>query len=221
MDDRRHVGASFLPGLLLLSACSTVTLPAPPVPAKEAPRLPEPPNDPPWGYGRVVLDVVGERANAELLTSRTDTMAYVDAWRAFRHEAKATPLCRTPCTVDLPLGSHELRFVTDDQDKTGTDFVVAAPKTTVFRHAPGEVFPQKGGQMAGAAMIGVGAPLAVIGGLVVVASQTSDKATDDAKTGAIIFTASSVGLFALGALMFVFFPPKFRPSSSVQWEVAR
>lgn len=205
--------------VVLLAGCATRTLPPPPLPSKEV-VVPMPQEPPRPGTGRVLLDVVSEVATVEYVRERTDGYAYVNGTLVIAHNsARTESLCRTPCVLDLPYGSHEVKLTGPGEEWTESDFVVAAPRPSVFRYAPGRSRPRTVAQVLGATGIGIGAPLTIIGGIVMAGQK--DSATSAQRNGALAVTAASAGLLAAGVAMLMLFPVEYQPASSLQWELGQ
>ena len=86
--------------LLFLAAAAlscTVTLPAPGPPPRYTPLLREAPGPLAEGRGRILVDAINGPARVALVEPTGDRF-----------------LCLSPCAVDLPVGTHTLHFVVDD-----------------------------------------------------------------------------------------------------------
>lgn len=119
---RHGLRAVFLLGVAMYG-CGVRYLPPPAVPQRVVPEVELQPEAPAEGEGRIVLDTVGEPARVGLTRS-----GY------FRGA-----LCITPCALNLPLGPHELTFVSRaDPRRASTGVVAVGARPSVYQHALGE-----------------------------------------------------------------------------------
>lgn len=155
--------------------CGVLDVPPPRTPSLEAPPVDDPRSTPvPNARGRVVLDAVDEHAQVSRVVSRTEPVpgSYVMTWGHHSVVMGATVqkelLCVTPCTLDLPLGLHELVFSSSGEERnaSGAFVTVSGGKPMVVRHAIGYDRPYSGAYMGGAISLALGVGLTLIGGLV-------------------------------------------------------
>lgn len=107
--------------MLAASCAGTRRLDPPPAPAAIVPPVAFPAEPPPPGTGRIVLDVVDGPSDVQI-----KVLQPVGAiW---------SPLCTSPCVVDLPQGPHELNFsLRSDHGHSDTDTVMVPPATSMYR----------------------------------------------------------------------------------------
>ena len=148
--------------------------PPPRTPALLRPAVDDPSATPtPAGRGRIVLDAVDDRAQVARVISTTRIEPSTTTWT--RKSAWPLPvavqtelLCVTPCTVDLPLGAHELVFSSSGDDRNASRAVVTVSggRPIVVRHALGYDHPFSTGYLLGAVSLVAGIGLSVMGALV-------------------------------------------------------
>jgi hypothetical protein len=181
------------------------------------------------GLGRVRVDVVGKPARVELVEGRDYAEGTQPAVAAnFNGGVETTwgervrPACdKTPCDLELPYGTYELRYT--QGNRTDTGFVSVDPAPSVAVHAIGErrrdstVLNLCGGFLAATALIAF--PIGA--GLVVTSPEPgSGQTSDDRRT--IGLTTLLVGGAALvGAAVCLTTGPGFdRSGPTRQWPVA-
>lgn len=169
------------------AGCGVVELPPPATPTLETPAVEDPrATSVPNGRGRLVLDAVDERVQVARVTSTTtvEPPAYPSnkGWGP-PATVQTELLCITPCTVDLPIGAHELLFKSsaDDRNQSRALVTVSGGRPLVVRHALGYDRPYSGAYVAGAIGLVAGIGFTLIGGLVLsfaaLSSPTSGNGT--------------------------------------------
>jgi hypothetical protein len=124
--------------VLTLAASCGRTLSPPAAPERVVPTNfisipPEP------GLGHVLLDTPDGPATVVEVTSRSSASASgaYGVWADASGETTRA-VCTTPCEVNLPYGTHELRFtLVDDGSRESTANIVAGEHPSVARHAVG------------------------------------------------------------------------------------
>lgn len=218
---------SFVLSSTIAMSCATRYLPPPAAPERVAPQAVAEAPPAHEGEGTVTLDVAGERARVERVTSRTQ---YVNpgAGMTFGRRGSALtptmqytlqPLCETPCAVNLPLGPNELLFSSLDpsSSRSSAAFVQVSPRPSVVRHALGSQTSHVGGIIGAILMGGFGAAGVMAGGALLLVDQSSERHTDGLGTaGAItlgVGAALAAGAVALGLLS----RPEEQPGATTQW----
>jgi hypothetical protein len=164
---------------LLLASCIH-KLPPPRAPAEQAPQLALPTTPPKAGYGRTYLDVPEGVANVDLFvgTGRVAgafplfvggllmTMTYSESVDEFRR------LCITPCVLDLPSGTHEVKFtMRGDPERTDrTTVMFDAPAAYV--HSIGRDQRNKGKLIGSAFVFSTGAAFVLTSPIVFAAGES-------------------------------------------------
>jgi hypothetical protein len=104
----------------------------------------------------VTFDSVGERARVERITSRSQYVNLSAGMTLGRRgmttftpttQYNLAPLCETPCTVNLPLGAHEVLFsaVAPSSNRVSSVFVQSEATPTIVWHAMGMQSSNLGG----------------------------------------------------------------------------
>lgn len=126
----------------------------------------------PAGRGRVILDAVDDRAQVARVVSTTQIEPATSTWA--RKSAWPLPvavqtelLCVTPCTVDLPIGAHELVFSSSGEERNQSRALVTVSggPPMVMRHALGYDRPFSTGYILGAVSLTAGIGFTLMGGL--------------------------------------------------------
>ena len=115
-----------------LMACSNVVvLPPRHAPPQAMPAIAMPATPVPEGHGRVVIDTSD---------GPMDVVAQTTASFTSNVPPRSGFLCRTPCAVDLPLGSYTLYFSGLSADAARGDVarLEVRPGINVLRRAPGK-----------------------------------------------------------------------------------
>jgi hypothetical protein len=115
------------------SACTDKYLPTPETPARVLPALPVEPGPAAEGQGRIALDVVdGPSTVEEILATESWKGTYVaGSAERTRH------LCDTPCVLNLPYGTYNMRFTLKDGSRHSEENVVIGARPSVYRYATG------------------------------------------------------------------------------------
>jgi hypothetical protein len=188
-------------------------------------HAPPPPHE---GEGQVTLDVSTGRARAELVTQRTQVEPYQSGvgfaprgYGGYAPQAQYTlrPLCLTPCTVNLPQGTHEVLFSDVDMGsgRTSTAFVDVGAAPSVLRHAMGRQTSSVGGIVGAVVMGGLGTALSLAGGMLMGFQDASQPGHENlAIAGGVtlgVGAALGVGAIVLGLTS----RPTVQPGTSTQW----
>jgi hypothetical protein len=211
--------------------------PPPPVPERVAVAPDVVPAAPPAaGEGRLVVDVVGEKAKVfevtELTTRTNPGYGGKNSWMAPPQlDRKMRPLCLTPCAVDLPLGWHSLVFEsTSDPTRTSTADVTVPPQPTALRHALGRDKPANGAYVGGIAMIIPAGGLVIMGTVATVigaaAKDPGPNPTGGTKGDARVFLPIGLVLLGIGAalgiggsILIANNAPERQPGTTTQWSL--
>jgi hypothetical protein len=120
-------------------------------------------------------------------------------------------LCETPCVVDLPFGSHRLRFRRgDDADEAS---IIVGRRPSVYRRALGyRRAPSPWTSVGGMTAVGLGIPGLLTGPLLI--------GEKSASTAGIALTAASGALSVLGGVLLAQYRDTIQPGAAVQWEPA-
>jgi hypothetical protein len=141
---------------------------------------------------------------------------------AFSHHEKTKHVCVTPCAVNLPLGSHALRFASQSSDHTGIFSVDVGSKPTVFRTELGYWHPRGfAANVLSSSMFYFGVAGLVIGGSLTPLA-TSDSDHPNGYRIAMMANLIGGGALVLGSILLDFFVrDERRASSSVQFSQDR
>lgn len=222
----RALGA--LLGVCCLGGCATKFLPAPQEPSRVVPHVVNAPPPPHEGEGQVTLATTSGRARAELVTQRTQVEPYQSgagfAPRGYNGYAPQTqytlrPLCLTPCTVNLPLGTHEVLFsdVNMGSGRTSTAFVDVGATPSIVRHTMGRQTSSVGGLVGAIVMGGLGVALSLAGGMLIGFQDASDTSRASLGLAGGITLGIGAGL-GVGAVLLGFASrPTVQPGASTQW----
>lgn len=217
----RSVVALALTALLATSAvgCGVEQLPAARPPSGTLPAEVEmPPEPPPPGRGRVILDTDGEPASVVEITGGTVRARGTGVLTADAIGIK--PLCTTPCVVDLTYGSHPivLRSMSDETHQSETELDVGA-RAKVFRHTLGERTDGGGLRVVGASMLTLGILAVVAGTVLWTAGTTSSRGSPSLATNGEVLTMGGAGGVLLSIPFLVMGRPTERPGSTTQWSL--
>lgn len=197
--------------LLLVGGCGVEHLPPPQAPSREAPDASiVPAKAPPPGTGRVLLEANGEHAEVAEISATDDASVVA-----------VTPLCTTPCVIDLPYGPHPLLFhSTTDPSRESEAEVDVGPRPKVLRHSLGERRDGGPAHTAGVAMIVLGAIAATTGAILWSASA----AGPDEGRGSLAGVGQGVtvlgGASALLGIPLLFSDrPSERPGATTEWSL--
>jgi hypothetical protein len=216
---QRSVVALALTALLASSAvgCGVEQLPAARPPSRTLPAEVEmPPEPPPPGRGRVILDTDGEPASVVEITGGA-----VPSTGALTADVIGIrPLCTTPCVVDLTYGSHPivLRSMSDETHQSETELDVGA-RAKVFRHTLGERTDGGGLRMVGASMLTLGILAVAAGAVLWTAGSTSSRGSPSLATNGEVLTMGGAGGVLLSIPFLVMGRPTERPGSTTQWSL--
>jgi len=216
----------------LLASCgctSTLQLAAPAVPDKIMPQIQVPQDSPFPQWGRVIIDVVGERAKVSRVDSTTieEPMhkRHLDAWRssAFHHTRL---LCVSPCVLDLHEGAHTLIFTSlvDDTRTSVGEVVVVSERTTLVRHALGREKPSSSSPWE--LMLAAGGTMFTAMGAVMIPVGIADLNDPTVKGNPAAGVAMGVAVAAVGivtaAIGFTLLRSNraiFQPGTTTQWDL--
>jgi len=208
---RRLLAVVVLASASAMMGCGVEHLPPPQAPARDAPA-PElvPTHAPAPGTGRVVVDANGERAEVAMV-SATDDPSMV----------AVTPLCTTPCVIELPYGPHPLLFhSTTDPARESEAEVEVGPRAKVLRHAMGERREPGTANTAGTAMIVLGAIAATTGVILLSAAAAGP---DDGRVAIAplgqAFTIAGAASALLGIPLLLSDRPTERPGATTEWSL--
>ncbi len=232
---RMHSLASSIVALTVCTAGCMHNLPPPPVPERVA-VAPDivPPASPAPSDGRVVVDVVGEKAKVfevtELTTRSNPGIGGKNSWMVPPQlDRKMRPLCLTPCAIDLPLGWHSLVFEsTTDSTRTSTADVTVTAQPTEVRHALGHEKAMNGGYIGGIAMLVPAAGLLVMGSVATAIGASAKDPGPNPPAGtkgdARVFLPVGLVLLGIGAalgiggsILIATNAPEKQPGSTAQW----
>lgn len=193
------------------AGCGVEHLPPPQAPARDVPS-PElvPTHGPAPGTGRVVVDANGEQAEVAMISATDDPSVVA-----------ITPLCTTPCVIDLPYGPHPLLFhSTTDPTRESEAEIDVGPRAKVLRHTMGERREPGTANTAGTAMIVIGAIAATTGVILLSAAAAGP---DDGR-GAIAplgqaFTIAGAVSALFGIPLLLSDRPSERPGATTEWSL--
>lgn len=193
-----HRLAALVTTTMLTASCAgTRRLDPPPAPAAVVPLVAFPAEPPPPGTGRIVIDVVDGPADVQIKSLQTVGAIW-------------SPLCTSPCVVDLPSGPHELNFsLRSDHGRSDTDTVMVPPATSMYRRqlAQHESSPAL---LVGGYAVGYTGIMVLLTGLLFAAVQTSfDDGGHAGRNLALVGAAMTAG----GGLMFYYGWPTEQPSA--------
>ncbi len=215
-------------GLCGLGACSTRYLPPPAIPERIAPRMVPPAPPPREGEGQVTFDVVGERARVERITSRVQNVNLSAGMTLGRRGVNTltpttqytlAPVCETPCTVNLPLGPHEVLFSSVDpsSSRASSVFVQSEATPTIVRHTMGVQTTDVGGLIGSIIMGSFSLASLLVGGALVLAHDTNNPSTDGFDTAGYITLGVGAALATGSVLLGLSSRPTQQPGATVQW----
>lgn len=211
-----------------IQSCATRYLPPPATPERVVPRVGYAAPTPREGEGQVTFDAVGERARVERVTSRTQNVNLSAGLTLGRRgtntltptvQYSLAPLCETPCTVNLPLGTHEVMFSAADPSsgRASTVFVQSEPAPTIVRHAMGTQSTNLGG-LIGAILLGTFSVTAVlVGGVLALLHDPDDPRTEGLDTAGFVTLGVGVALGVGAVSLGLTSRPVYQPGSTVQW----
>ena len=212
---------------LSVQACSVRSLPPPRAPERVVPTATN--ESPPLheGEGQLTLDAVDGPAHADLVTGRTAVLNYAQSW-GVRHrgstpvlatQLSTRPLCVTPCTVNLPLGPHEISFTSVDEasPRSGTAYINVGSHPSIVRHAMGFQETHVGGIVGALLLVGFGiSGIAAGGALMGIHAADSAHANDLGVVGGA--TLGIGGALTLGGILLgLYSRPESQPGTTVQW----
>ena len=225
MSYRRTAFAMLLP--FTLHACGTRYLPPPRAPQRVAPAVGTEVPPVREGEGQITLDVEGGPARADLVTGRTQILTSAQGWGGrgryttpqLATQLATRPLCVTPCTVNLPLGPHEIAFAPVDEgsDRGGTGYVNVGSRPSVVRHAMGFNETHVGGLIGAIMLVALGTS-AVVSGAVLEAFEGSarEHGSDFAVAGGVTLGIGAA-MVGLGSFLGWRYRPTYQPGSTTQW----
>jgi hypothetical protein len=156
----------------------------------------------------VLIDTVGQPAVVEESTSRLEAEDYDGNVILGTNYRRVCPT--TPCSVDLPLGVHSLRFTgLRDDTWAGEGEVTIGNETTAYRYALGHNVTRRAYQLLGVFGIALGVPALVFGTGFAVFVPPNPAGVGVALGGG--------ALIALGALLNVLFPYEHQNGTGAQW----
>ncbi len=211
--------------LVALTGCTPRYLRPPPPPDRAFVAIPDPPRAPAEDEGTVTLDVTEGSARVELLIQRTQIDPNAQ-WATQNRPMQAgqtqgglvtRPLCRTPCTVNLPRGDHELVLTDVDPSSTRSSSasVRVGTRPSVFRHTLGQQQSSVAGIITALLLGGLSLGATAMGGALL-AIGSDDYGTDLTPAGGIslgVGVALGVAAWLLGEAS----RPTIRPGSTTQW----
>jgi hypothetical protein len=224
-----------LPHVLFLQGCMAHY----PPPPRPDPIVPQVDADirptPPGGSGRLLLDVVGEKAKVARVVTTVEPSYPVlprGSWRYGKvGEQRVTELlCITPCALDLRQGAHTLVFtsLTDDTRTSSAD-VISSSEPSAVRHALGQSKPISSQYAGGLLLTILGGGFTTMGALATTVgaigtSQGNQPANGDPKAFLAVGLAMlGIGLAfgTTGILMASGDRPVDQPGSTTQWALPR
>jgi hypothetical protein len=219
---QRSVAALALTAVLATSGtgCGVEQLPAARPPSRTLPAEVEvPPDPPPPGNGRVILDTDGEPASVVEITSGS-LSADGSSGALGDNVPGMRPLCTTPCVVDLPYGSHPivLRSTSDETHQSETELDVGA-RAKVFRHTLGERTDGGGLRMVGASVLTLGILAVAAGTVMWAAGVTSNRGSQSLATNGEVLTLGGAGGVVLSIQFLIMGRPTERPGSTTHWSL--
>jgi hypothetical protein len=215
-------------GLCGLDACSTRYLPPPAIPERVAPRSLHPVPPPREGEGQVTFDTVGERARVERISSRVQNVNLSAGMTWGRRGANTltpttqytlAPVCEAPCTVNLPLGPHEVLFTSVDpsSSRASSVFVQSETTPTIVRHTMGVQTSDLGGLIGSIIMGSFSLVSLMVGGALVLVHDSNNPSTEGFNTAGFITLGVSAALATGSVLLGLSSRPTQQPGATVQW----
>jgi len=208
---------------VILTASCGRTLPPPAAPEHVAPTnfISVPPLS---GMGQVVLDSPDGPANVVEVLSRSTASAYApNGATAFASAETTRAVCTTPCEVNLPYGSHELRFtLLTDVFRESTANIVAGERPTVARHAVGRreetstayFFAMTGLGVGGLAVL-YGAPFSLVPSLY--PTDGNGNPTSSPSSLALAGLIGGAALAVVSIVVMLISQPESQNGSTSQW----
>jgi len=171
------------------------------------------------------VDVTDGAARVELLVQRTQidpNAAWANqrgSWQpAAAHGGLVTrPLCRTPCTINLPRGDHELLLTHADPstDRSSTAPVRIGARPSVLRHTLGHQQMSVAGLIGGLLLGSFGVGIGLTGGALLGIGE--DSTGSDLRPAGGILLGVGVAMGILGWLWGDASRPTIQPGSTTQW----
>lgn len=132
-----------------------------------------------------------------------------------------TPLCMTPCRVNLPLGTHEVLFadLLPGSPRSSSAFVRVGPRPSVVRHALGAQEAYPGRLVGGIVLVGLGTAGVLAGAMLASFGEVESAGPEPLDLGPAGFATLGVGaaLTTAGALLLGWSRPTVRPGATTQW----
>lgn len=202
-----------------IAGCGPRYLPPPATPSRVAPSVGIPPTPPADGYGRAVIDVVDGPADIDLVVGEQrywssgpppDT-GIVAPGQAVVPRGRR-PLCRAPCAVDLPNGSHRLvfRLSIDGTEYVDSGVVEVGPIPALYRRAMR--LERRPSPWPFAITLGLSA-----GAFYVAIDAFTEDNLEVGATGGVISLAIGAGLLGLSAYLGVRAIPEIREGRDAQY----
>lgn len=225
------------------TSCGRV-LPAPEAPARVLPTFSDLPDSIAINEGRAIIDSAGEPARVYSVQSVSHgvTGGHAPANGIFGSQPEhgvsstgMTPLCLTPCAIDVLRGYQYLFFesLQDPNRHSYADLNIQDQRTTVLQHRMGKDAAYSGAWIGGAMSTAMGIGLTLMGGALLASSfgmdninkPSSSSGMESANSGSSL---RSIGLGVLGAgvtldvvgLWFMLRDqPTRQPGSTTMWVV--
>ena len=195
--------------------------------------IPETP--PPANSGRVVIEVVGDKAakvyDVTAVTELTTTPAAIGTGKSrapiLVSQRTMHPLCITPCAADLPQGWHTLVFESaEDSTRTSVADVTVPAQPIAVRHALGHQQRPDAAYVTGVALVASSIVMVVAGGALAIggASGTATDPTSASSgllTTGLILLGTGAAFGMIGGILASSSRPEQQPGSTAQWVLPR
>lgn len=198
--------------LASFAAACTHEIPPPPPPSYAMPNVDLPPDAPPAGATRVILDADEQGAEVREITATATGTGYVGGHVARWTATASQSLCHTPCVVDLPRGDHTLVFTSrSDETRTSRVELGVGPRPVLVRHNVG-LYEEHGAFRLGGATFLVLGMVGITAGAIAVPTVADDQKA--LGYGALV---AGSALTVLGAVMLWLGRTDVQQGSTGQW----
>jgi hypothetical protein len=176
------------------------------------PNVDLPPEPPPAGATRVILDADEHGVEVREITATATGTGQVGGRMATWKATATQSICHTPCVVDLPRGDHALVFTSrSDETRTSRIDLGVGPRPVLVRHNLGLHEEHGFFRLGGATFLTLGL-VGITAGAIAVPTVA-----DDQKTLGYGALAAGSALTVLGAVMLWLGRTDMQQGSTAQW----